>query len=202
MSDGYKTITQTSQGIYKAKMSKFISFAIPVDNEDDAKATIKVYQNKYHDARHCCWAYMLGPNHDRFLCNDNGEPSGTAGRPILGQIRSFQLTNVLVCVVRYFGGIKLGTPGLIEAYKTAAFEALNSATIVECREKRQISFTFPYLSMQGIMKIIKSSDVKLLSQDFDNSCSMTIECNLDDFEQLSAQLVKVDGCKITSGEQV
>ena len=99
------------------------------------------------------------------------------------------------------GALFWRTPGLIEAYKTAAFEALNSATIVECREKRQISFTFPYLSMQGIMKIIKSSDVKLLSQDFDNSCSMTIECNLDDFEQLSAQLAKVDGCKITSGEQ-
>ena len=144
---------------------------------------------------------MLGPNHDRFLCNDNGEPSGTAGRPILGQIRSFQLTNVLVCVVRYFGGIKLGTPGLIEAYKTAAFEALNNATIIECREKRQISFTFPYLSMQGIMKIIKNSDVALMAQNFDNSCSMTIECNLDDFELLSGQLAKVNGCKITSGEQ-
>lgn len=201
MSDGYKTIAQPSQGLHKAKMSKFISFAVPVSSEDEARSVIKQYQNKYHDARHCCWAYMLGPDYDRFLSNDNGEPSGTAGRPILGQIRSFGLTNVLVCVVRYFGGIKLGTPGLIEAYKSAAADALTNASIIDCREKRQVTIAFPYISMQGVMKVIKGSDVRIVSQDFDNQCSITLECNLDDLAAVSGLLAKVDGCKVNSGQQ-
>ena len=119
MDDTYKTITQTSEGLYKEKMSKFLSFAVPCSSAQEALDIVKLYRNEYCDARHCCWAYMIGPERKEFRSNDDGEPSGTAGKPILGQINSFELTNLVVIVVRYFGGIKLGTSGLIEAYRTA-----------------------------------------------------------------------------------
>ena len=122
MSDFFKTVKGISQGLYKEKMSKFISFAEPVQSADEAKAVIKKYQNQYHDARHVCWAYMIGTERNEYLSSDNGEPSGTAGKPILGQINSFELTNIVIVVVRYFGGIKLGTSGLIVAYREAAAE--------------------------------------------------------------------------------
>ena len=132
MEDTYKTIARTSEGLYKEKMSKFISFAVPVSTLDEVKENLEIYQKKYYDARHICWAYMLGHQRVDFRSNDNGEPSGTAGKPILGQINSFGLTNILIVVIRYFGGIKLGTSGLIVAYREAAVEAIRANEIIEC----------------------------------------------------------------------
>ena len=193
MADTYYTIAAVSEGIYKEKMSKFISFAIPVETAAKAKEEIAKKQNEYHDARHVCWAFMLGPKRTEFLSNDNGEPSGTAGKPILGQINSFGLTDVVVIVVRYFGGIKLGTSGLIAAYREAARLALQDAQVIECHEKVQFHFNFPYISMNEVMKVVKQSGAKVLAQQFDNVCSMSIEINADQSNALQARLDNIDG---------
>lgn len=193
MSDIFYTIESTSEAIYREKMSRFLAFAVPVKSADEARQVIKDYQNKFHDARHVCWAYMIGPQRLEFQLNDNGEPSGTAGKPILGQINSFNLTDIVIIVVRYFGGIKLGTSGLIVAYREAAKMAIEEASIVECHDMAQISFTFPYMSMNDVMKIGKSSDVRIVEQQFDNSCSMTIEMRLDFFDSIRQRLLSIDG---------
>ena len=193
MSDFFKTIKGISQGLYKEKMSKFISFAEPVQTAEEAKAVIKKYQNLYHDARHVCWAYMIGTDRSEYLSNDNGEPSGTAGKPILGQINSFELTNIVIVVIRYFGGIKLGTSGLIVAYREAAAEAIRAGEILECHEQASVTFSFPYLSMNDIMKIIKSEDLRIVSQIFDNSCSMTVELDADKAPALKTRLSDAGG---------
>lgn len=197
MADFFKTIKETSEGLYKEKMSKFISFAIPVSCADEAKEIVKSYQKKYYDARHVCWAYMIGTDRSEFYSNDNGEPSGTAGKPILGQINSFNLTNILIVVIRYFGGIKLGTSGLIVAYKTAAASAIENGEIIECHEQAQLSFTFPYLSMNGVMKLVKDTGVNIINQIFDNDCSMTIETNADDIPMFHNRLIDIDGVRIS-----
>ena len=196
MADFFKTIKDTSEGLYKEKMSKFISFAIPVNSSDEAKEIVKSYQKKYYDARHVCWAYMIGTDRSEFYSNDNGEPSGTAGKPILGQINSYELTNILIVVMRYFGGIKLGTSGLIVAYKAAAADAIENGEIIECHEQAQLSFTFPYLSMNSVMKLVKDTGVNIISQIFDNDCSMTIETNADDVPPFRNRLVDIDGVNI------
>ncbi len=196
MSDYFKTLAATSEGIYKEKMSKFISFAIPVNSATEAKEIIKQYQKRFYDARHVCWAYMIGTDRTEFLSSDNGEPSGTAGRPILGQINSFGLTNVLIIVVRYFGGILLGTSGLIIAYREAAADAINNATILECHEQGHIIFTFPYLGMNDVMKLIKRENLKVIDQKFDNLCEMTIQANLDDIAALKKKISDLDGTSI------
>lgn len=196
MADFFKTIKDTSEGLYKEKMSKFISFAIPVNSSDEAKEIVKSYQKKYYDARHVCWAYMIGTDRSEFYSNDNGEPSGTAGKPILGQINSYELTNILIVVIRYFGGIKLGTSGLIVAYKAAAADAIENGEIIECHEQAQLSFTFPYLSMNSVMKLVKDTSVNIISQIFDNDCSMTIETNADDVPPFRNRLVDIDGVNI------
>lgn len=196
MADFFKTIKDTSEGLYKEKMSKFISFAIPVNSSDEAKEIVKSYQKKYYDARHVCWAYMIGTDRSEFYSNDNGEPSGTAGKPILGQINSYELTNILIVVIRYFGGIKLGTSGLIVAYKAAAADAIENGEIIECHEQAQLSFTFPYLSMNSVMKLVKNTGVNIISQIFDNDCSMTIETNADDVPPFRNRLVDIDGVNI------
>ncbi len=193
MSDFYKTLKGVSQGIYKEKMSKFIAIAQPAASADEAKALIKQIANKYHDARHCCWAYMIGTQRSEYLSSDNGEPSGTAGKPILGQINSFGLTNVVIAVVRYFGGIKLGTSGLIVAYREAAKLAIEAGEILECHEQATLSFTFPYLAMNDVMKLVKSGDLKVLDQQFDNVCSMTIETDADKMPSLRERLLSIDG---------
>ena len=193
MSDFYKTVKGVSQGIYKEKMSKFIAIAQPAASADEAKARIKQIANKYHDARHCCWAYMIGTERNEYLSSDNGEPSGTAGKPILGQINSFGLTNVVIAVVRYFGGIKLGTSGLIVAYREAAKLAIEAGEILECHEQATLSFTFPYLAMNDVMKLVKSGDLKVLDQQFDNVCSMTIETDADKMPSLRERLLSIDG---------
>lgn len=193
MSDIFYTIESTSEAIYREKMSRFLAFAVPVKSADEARQVIEDYQNKFHDARHVCWAYMIGPQRLEFQLNDNGEPSGTAGKPILGQINSFNLTDIVIIVVRYFGGIKLGTSGLIVAYREAAKMAIEEASIVECHDMAQISFTFPYMSMNDVMKIGKSGDVRIVEQQFDNSCSMTIEMRLDFFDSIRQRLLSIDG---------
>ena len=197
MSDIFYTIESTSEAIYREKMSRFLAFAVPVKSADEARQVIKDYQNKFHDARHVCWAYMIGPQRLEFQLNDNGEPSGTAGKPILGQINSFNLTDIVIIVVRYFGGIKLGTSGLIVAYREAAKMAIEEASIVECHDMAQISFTFPYISMNDVMKIGKSGDVRIVEQQFDNSCSMTIEMRRDFFDSIRQRLLSIDGVTLT-----
>lgn len=196
MSDFFKTLASPSEGLYKEKMSKFLSFAIPVTSSAEAKEIIKEYQKRFYDARHVCWAYMIGSNRSEFLSSDNGEPSGTAGKPILGQINSFELTNVLVIVVRYFGGILLGTSGLIVAYREAAAEAIKNGTILECHEQGTITFTFPYLGMNDVMKVVKRENLKVIEQEFDNLCKMIIQANLDDIQALKAKIADIDGTSV------
>jgi len=196
MSDFYKTLKGTSQGIYKEKMSKFIAIAQPAQSAADAKVIIKSISNKYHDARHCCWAYMIGTNRSEYLSSDNGEPSGTAGKPILGQINSFGLTNVVIAVVRYFGGIKLGTSGLIVAYREAARLAIEAGEILECHEQATLSFTFPYLAMNEVMKLVKSGELEVLEQVFDNVCTMTVQTDADKMPALLDRISKIDGTSL------
>lgn len=193
MSDFYKTLKGVSQGIYKEKMSKFIAFAEPVSSAEDAKGVVKTYQNKYHDARHVCWAYMIGTARNEYLSSDNGEPSGTAGKPILGQINSFRLTNVVIVVIRYFGGIKLGTSGLIGAYREAARLAIEAGEILECHEQAQFTFQFPYLAMNAVMSLLKKTDTRIVEQQFDNVCRMTVECDADAMPALQLRLSDIDG---------
>lgn len=193
MSDIYYTIDAASEGLYKEKMSKFISFAIPVASAALAKAEVARVANEYHDARHVCWAYMVGPERKDYLSSDNGEPSGTAGKPILGQINTYNLTDIVIIVVRYFGGIKLGTSGLIGAYREAARCAIDNARIIECHKKDTTTFTFPYLAMNDVMRVAKMQQVTVKSQTFDNSCQMTIETNADDTASIVSRLEKIDG---------
>lgn len=196
MSDFFKTVKGLSQAKYTEKMSRFLAFVEPVQSADEAKAVVKRYANDYHDARHVCWAYMIGTERNEYLSSDNGEPSGTAGKPILGQINSFGLTNVVIVVVRYFGGIKLGTSGLIVAYREAARLAIEEAEILECHEQAQVSFTFPYLSMNDVMKLVKGGDVKMIDQQFDNTCSMTLQCDADKMPALKARIADIDGTSV------
>lgn len=193
----YITIKSASEGLYKEKMSKFLAFAFPVESAAEAKERISEYQKKYFDARHVCWAYMIGSARTEFLSSDNGEPSGTAGKPILGQINSFGLTNVCIIVVRYFGGIKLGTSGLIAAYREAAREALSAATIIEKHDMSDIIFSFPYLAMNDVMRLTKGSDVEIISQIFDNSCEMTLRVRTDELETLTKRLTDIDGVTLS-----
>ena len=193
MADLYYTIAKEGTGIFKEKMSKFLSFALPVENVEDARSIIKGYQNEYHDARHVCWAYMLGADRNDWQLNDNGEPSGTAGKPILGQINSFNVTNVVVVVVRYFGGIKLGTPGLIAAYREAARLALEDAGVVEVHKMETVKISFPYISANDVMKIVKSEEIEVIQRSFDNACEMTLSFREDYSDQIKGRLSKVDG---------
>ena len=197
--DTYKTLEQAGEGLYKEKMSKFLSFAHPVSSADEAKDIVKKYQKEYFDARHVCWAYMIGTARTEFMSNDNGEPSGTAGKPILGQINSFGLTNVVIVVVRYFGGIKLGTSGLIVAYREAAAEAIRNSVIIECHEQASVEFTFPYIVMNDVMKIVKSSDAQIAEQLFDNACQMRLSIRADYMDGLRKRLSGVDGLTFCEG---
>lgn len=174
-------------------MSKFLGFALPVTSREEAQELIKQYTNKYHDARHLCWAFMLGADRSDWLLSDNGEPSGTAGKPILGQINSRNLTNTLVMVVRYFGGIKLGTSGLIAAYRQAAADALDDCEVKEVFKMKELSFTFPYMSANDVMKIVKQGGHEVLNQVFDNSCSMTLSVRESYADEVRSRLEKVSG---------
>ncbi|MBQ8484817.1 MAG: YigZ family protein [Bacteroidaceae bacterium] len=196
LSDTYKTIEKLAEGTYSEKRSKFLAFAIPVHSLDEVKEHLKYYEKKYFDARHVCYAYMLGTDRTNFRANDNGEPSGTAGRPILGQINSFGLTDILLLVVRYFGGIKLGTSGLIVAYKAAAQEALNAAVIIEKTVDAEVTFIFEYSFMNDVMRIVKEESPEIISQDFDNNCRMTLRIRKSQFDRLKERLQKVETLRI------
>ena len=169
----YLTIQQQGEGLYKEKGSKFIAYAIPVQTVEQVKNIIKEYQKQYHDARHLCYAYMIGPDREEYRANDDGEPSGTAGRPILGQINSRNLTNVLVIVIRYFGGILLGTGGLIVAYKQAAAEALQAAGQIEKIVEITHNVHFDYQQMNDIMRIIKEEEATIINNQFHQTCQTT-----------------------------
>ena len=196
MDDTYKTISKQAEGTYTEKRSKFLAFAIPVRTLDEVKEHLKFFEKKYFDARHVCYAYMLGAERKDFRANDNGEPSGTSGRPILGQINSFGLTDILIVVVRYFGGIKLGTSGLIIAYKAAAQEALNAADIIEKTVDTEISFGFEYPFLNDVMRIVKEESPEIVSQDFEFDCRMTLRIRKSMSEKLRQCLQKVETLRI------
>lgn len=199
-SDTFLTISSPSEGLYTEKRSKFLAFAFPVSTVEDIKTLIDEYQKKFYDARHVCYAYMLGHQRLVFRANDNGEPSGTAGKPILGQINSHELTDILIIVVRYFGGVKLGTSGLIQAYKAAAAEAIAAATIIERQVEEQISVTFEYTLMNQVMRIVKEEGPAILSQSFDNDCQMTLSIRASLMLRLRDRLLKVDGLRELTAE--
>jgi uncharacterized YigZ family protein len=189
--DTYKTLAAPAEGTYTEKRSKFLAFAMPVRTVDEVKQFVDAYQKKYYDARHLCYAYMLGAERKDFRANDNGEPSGTAGKPILGQINSNELTNVLIMVVRYFGGIKLGTGGLIVAYRAAAAEALANAEFVERTVDEDVSFRFEYPFMNDVMRIVKEEEPEVIAQNFDMDCVMTLRIRRSGMPKLRARLEKV-----------
>lgn len=198
--DVYKTIAAPAEGQVTEKRSKFLAFAFPVRTVEEVKTLVDAYSKKYYDARHACYAYMLGHERLTFRANDNGEPSGTAGKPILGQINSNELTDILIIVVRYFGGVKLGTSGLIQAYKAAAAEAIAAATIVEKTVDEQIVISFEYVLMNSVMRIVKEEEPAIVSQSFDNDCQMTLSIRASRMPRLRERLEKIDGVRILATE--
>ena len=196
MEDTYRTISDLSEGYYTEKRSRFLSFALPVRTPDEVKTLIDAYRKKYYDARHVCWAYMLGPDRTTFRANDDGEPSSTAGKPILGQINSNNLTDILIIVVRYFGGIELGTSGLIVAYRTAAAEAIAAARIEERTIDETITITFEYPHLNSVMRIVKEDKPDVLTQSFELTCEMTLRIRQSRMDALKSRLLKVDSLRI------
>lgn len=191
MIDIYKTIKDKGEGTYTELRSKFLAFAHPVSTVDEAMALVEQYQKKYYDARHVCWAYMIGAERETFRSNDNGEPSGTAGKPILGQINSNELTNIIILVVRYFGGVKLGTSGLIVAYRTAAAEAIAAATIEERQVEATFDFTFEYPLMTAVMKVVRDMNARILEQSYDMDCRMSVSIRKGLLDELKTRIKKV-----------
>lgn len=196
--DTYKTIAKPSEGSYSEKRSKFLAYAFPVQNEQDVKARLTEIQKKHWDARHHCYAYILGPHKDAYRLNDNGEPSGTAGRPIYGQLLSKDLTNTLVIVVRYFGGIKLGVSGLQNAYKVAAKEALDAAVIEERTIQEQFRVVFEYVKMNDIMQILKDPEIQVLDRQSDMRCTYTISVRQRDADRVTEALRKVSMTEVVA----
>ncbi|MBQ2193399.1 MAG: YigZ family protein [Prevotella sp.] len=191
MTDEYKTITGTSEGYYTEKRSKFLAFAHHVETTDEVKAIIAQYRKKYFDARHVCYAYMLGPTRTEFRANDDGEPSSTAGKPILGQINSNELTDILIVVVRYYGGVNLGTSGLIVAYREAASDAIAHAHVEQRQVEEDIIYTFSYPQMNDVMRIVKDMQPRIVSQTFDNTCEIRLRIRQSEAEQLRQRLNKL-----------
>lgn len=196
MEDTYRTIGEIAESVYTEKRSKFIAIALPVRTLTEVKSYLEEYQKKYYDARHVCYAYMLGPDRKDFRANDNGEPSGTAGKPILGQINSNELTDILVVVVRYFGGIKLGTSGLIVAYRTAAAQALAEARVIEKTVDEQVTVAFEYPFMNDVMRIVKEESPEIVEQSYDMDCIMTLRIRKSQMERLRTRLEKVETARI------
>lgn len=192
MEDTYKTIEGQSEAVYTEKRSKFIAIAIPVRTLTEVKAHLEEYQKKYYDARHVCYAYMLGAERKEFRANDNGEPSGTAGKPILGQINSNELTDILIIVVRYFGGIKLGTSGLIVAYRTAAAQAIAEGAIIEKTVDQDVKIIFEYPFMNDVMRIVKEEAPEILEQSYDMDCIMRLRIRKSLMPRLHTRLEKVE----------
>lgn len=189
--DEFKTITNVGEGTYSEKRSKFLAFSHHVESEDDIRELLAFYRKKYFDARHVCYAYMLGAERKIFRANDDGEPSSTAGKPILGQINSSGLTDILIVVVRYYGGVNLGTGGLIVAYKTAAAAAIENS-VVETRQVEEIiTYNFPYVMMNNVMRVVKEMKPRILSQTYDTICEIKLSIRLSEAEILKARLAKL-----------
>ena len=195
--DTYKTISGKAEGLYKEKGSKFIALAYPVTSEEEVKEILASLRKEYHDARHHCYSYIIGFKAEHWRANDDGEPSGTAGRPIHGQIQSFNLTNTLIVVIRYFGGTKLGVSGLINAYKTSAADALNNAQIVVNTVKDIYKITFGYLAMNDIMKLVKEENLGLMEQNFDTYCFITVGIRQTRTESVLNKIEKIDSALAT-----
>lgn len=190
--DEFLTITDTpAEGFYSEKRSKFLAFAFHVTSEEEVKQYVAEFRKKYYDARHVCWAYMLGADRTDFRANDDGEPSSTAGKPILGQINKNELTDILIIVVRYYGGVNLGTSGLIVAYRTAAAEAIANAEIVSLFVEEEVVFDFPYIMMNDVMKIIKDMSPRIISQTYDNTCEMKLSIRKSEAPMLKAKFDKL-----------
>ena len=191
MTDEYKTISGTSEGYYAEKRSKFLAFAHHVETTDEVKDIVAGYRKKYYDARHVCYAYMLGAERLEFRANDDGEPSSTAGKPILGQINSNELTNILIVVVRYYGGVNLGTSGLIVAYREAAADALAHATVETRQVEEIVKYSFAYPQMNDVMRIVKDMNPRIISQTFENTCEIVLSIRKSEAEQLRSRLAKL-----------
>ncbi len=192
-SDTYKTITSSSQGIYKDKGSRFISIAIPVSDQEEIKPIIEKIKKEHHEARHHCYAYMIGHERLAWRVNDDGEPSGTAGRPILGQINSYGLTNIIIVVSRYFGGTLLGVSGLINAYRSAAASAIENAEIIEKTLQEYYEITYPYISMNDVMRILKEENVGQSEQSFDLECRILLNFRISVKEKILNRLSRIEG---------
>ena len=192
MTDEYKTITShIGEGFYSEKRSKFFAFAHHVENVDEVKELLAQYRKKYFDARHVCYAYMLGADRTDFRANDDGEPSSTAGKPILGQINSNNLTDILIVVVRYYGGVNLGTSGLIVAYREAAADAIAHTTIVTRQVEELVTYDFPYVMMNDVMRIVKEVQPRIVSQTYDNTCQITLAIRKSEAQRLREKLQKL-----------
>lgn len=191
--DSYLTINKNiiGEGYYTEKRSKFLAFAHHVETVEEAMDIIADYRKKYYDARHCCYAYMIGADRDVFRANDDGEPSSTAGKPILGQINSNNLTNILICVVRYYGGVNLGTGGLIVAYRTAAADAISHSKIEERLVEEIVTYNFTYPMMNGVMRIVKEMKPRIVDQTFDNDCTIKLAIRKSKVEELKQRLSKL-----------
>ena len=189
--DEYKTISATSEGYYTEKRSKFLAFAHHVETVDQVKDIIAGYRKKYYDARHVCYAYMLGPERQDFRANDDGEPSSTAGKPILGQINSNELTDILIVVVRYYGGVNLGTSGLIVAYREAAADAIAHATVETRQVEELVKYSFSYPQMNDVMRIVKDMNPRIISQTSDNTCEIVLSIRKSEAEELRQRLAKL-----------
>lgn len=197
MDDTYKTIAAPSEGLFKDKGSKFISYAFPVCSEEEIREIIQIIKKDHHSARHHCYAWRLGHEKLHFRANDDGEPSNSAGKPILGQIQSNELTNILIVVVRYFGGILLGVGGLINAYRNAAQDALVQAEIVERVVEKRLLVEFGYGAMNDVMKIFKDEKLPQIDPRFDLNCTITTLVRLNDLIRVETSLKKVEGLKIS-----
>ena len=192
MADTYKTVSkEVCEGFYSEKRSKFLAFVHHVDSVDEAMAIVKEYRKKYYDARHCCYAYVLGPDRADFRANDDSEPSSTAGKPILGQLNRLELTDVLVVVIRYYGGVNLGTGGLIVAYRTATEDALSKAVIEEKFVEERITYRFTYPMINAVMRVVKETGARIVSQSFDNDCEIVLSIRQSLAEGLQARLDKL-----------
>ncbi len=189
--DEFKTIVNIGEGTYSEKRSKFLAFSHHVESVDEVKEIVQAYRKKYYDARHVCYAYVLGADRDVFRANDDGEPSSTAGKPILGQINSNGLTDVLVVVVRYYGGVNLGTGGLIVAYKTAAAEALAASEVVTRQVETVVTYSFPYVMMNSVMRVVKDLKPRIISQNYDSTCEIKLGIRKSEAEMLKAKLEKL-----------
>jgi uncharacterized YigZ family protein len=191
MTDEFKTIKNTSEGFYSEKRSKFLAFAHHVETLDEIKELLALYRKKYYDARHVCYAYMLGAAREDFRANDDGEPSSTAGKPILGQINSNELTDVLIVVVRYYGGVNLGTSGLIVAYREAAADAIAHAEVEMRQVEDYVTYDFPYVMMNDVMRIVKDMQPRIVSQTYDNTCRIVLAIRQSDAPKLRQRLSKL-----------